>query len=68
MSGGQLALRLRVIRAERGLTLRDAQRRTGVDKDTLSKIERGARHPRDSTLAKLAKGYDVPVEQLMVLT
>ncbi len=60
-----LARRLRVLRAERGLTLRDAERLTGVDKDTLSKIERGVRHPQDVTLARIAKGYEVPVEELI---
>ncbi len=60
-----LARRLRVLRAERSLTLRDVERLTGVDKDTLSKIERGARHPQDITLAKIAKGYGVPVEELL---
>jgi transcriptional regulator with XRE-family HTH domain len=62
---GSLPTRLRVLRAERGLTLRDAEHETGVDKDTLSKIERGLRHPHDVTLAKIAKGYGVPVEDLL---
>src|SRR5918997_360460 len=60
-----LARKLRVLRAERGLTLREAEELTGVDKDTLSKIERGLRHPYDVTLSKLAKGYGVPVEDLL---
>jgi transcriptional regulator with XRE-family HTH domain len=60
-----LARKLRVLRAERGLTLRGAEELTGVDKDTLSKIERGLRHPYDVTLSKLAKGYGVPVEELL---
>jgi transcriptional regulator with XRE-family HTH domain len=60
-----LARKLRVLRAERGLTLREAEQLTGVDKDTLSKIERGLRHPYDVTLSKLAKGYGVPVEDLL---
>jgi transcriptional regulator with XRE-family HTH domain len=60
-----LARKLRVLRAERGLTLREAEQLTGVDKDTLSKIERGLRHPYDVTLSKLAKGYGVPVEYLL---
>ncbi len=54
-----------MLRVERGLTLRDAEQLTGVDKDTLSKIERGRRHPHDVTLAKIAKGYGVPVEDLL---
>jgi transcriptional regulator with XRE-family HTH domain len=62
---GSLPTRLRVLRAERGLTLRDAEHQTGVDKDTLSKIERGLRHPHDITLAKLARAYDVPLEELL---
>ena len=60
-----LARKLRVLRAERGLTLREAEELTGVDKDTLSKIERGLRRPYDMTLSKLAKGYGVPVEELL---
>jgi transcriptional regulator with XRE-family HTH domain len=47
------------------LTLREAEQMTGVDKDTLSKIERGLRHPYDVTLSKIARGYDVPVEDLL---
>jgi transcriptional regulator with XRE-family HTH domain len=47
------------------LTLREAEQLTSVDKDTLSKIERGLRHPYDVTLSKLAKGYGVPVEDLL---
>jgi transcriptional regulator with XRE-family HTH domain len=62
---GSLPTKLRVLRAERGLTLRDAEDLTGVDKDTLSKIERGSRHPHDVTLAKIARGYGVPVENLL---
>jgi|SRR5215204_5685452 len=60
-----LPTRLRVLRAERGLTLRDAEELTGVDKDTLSKIERGLRQPHDVTLAKIARGYGIGVEDLL---
>jgi transcriptional regulator with XRE-family HTH domain len=45
--------------------LREAEELTGVDKDTLSKIERGIRHPYDLTLSKIARGYDVPVDELL---
>jgi DNA-binding XRE family transcriptional regulator len=65
MTQEAFAARLRVLRAERKLTLRDAERLTGVDKDTLSKIERGIRRPHDVTLAKIAEGYGVPVEDLL---
>jgi transcriptional regulator with XRE-family HTH domain len=60
-----LARKLRVLRAERRLTLRQAERVTGVDKDTLSKLERGLRHPYDITLSRLARGYGVPVDELL---
>jgi transcriptional regulator with XRE-family HTH domain len=64
MMQGSLAVRLRVLRAERGLTLREAASLTGVAKETISDIERGLRHPHDPTVAKIAKGYGVPVEEL----
>src|SRR5215210_5046068 len=65
MTQGSVARRLRILRAERGLTLREAASRTGVAKETISDIERGLRHPHDPTLAKIAKGYGVPVQELL---
>jgi transcriptional regulator with XRE-family HTH domain len=62
---GSLAERLRLLRAKRGLTLIEAAERTGVGRVTLSDLERGRRHPVTPTLAKIAKGYDVPVEELL---
>jgi transcriptional regulator with XRE-family HTH domain len=53
------------MRVERGLSLREAARRAGVVKETISDIERGHTHPYDVTLAKLAKAYEVPVEELL---
>jgi transcriptional regulator with XRE-family HTH domain len=57
--------KIRLLRAERGLTLREAASLTGVAKETISDIERGLRHPHDPTLAKIAKGYGVPIEELI---
>src|SRR5215211_1934025 len=65
MVQGSLAHRLRVLRAELGLTLREAASLTGVAKETISDIERALRHPHTPTLAKIAKGYGVPVEDLL---
>jgi transcriptional regulator with XRE-family HTH domain len=62
---GSLATRLRVLRAERGLTVRQVAELSGVAKETISQIERGERHPYDRTLAKLARAYEVPVEELL---
>jgi transcriptional regulator with XRE-family HTH domain len=60
-----LAKKLRVMRAERGLSLRKAAKVTGVDMHTLSYVERGERRPYDTTLAKIAKAYGVPVSELV---
>src|SRR5215217_7322702 len=66
MSRESLARRLRVLRAERGLTLRQVEEMTGVDKHTISNVERGESKPYDATLARLARGYDVPVSELLM--
>ncbi len=60
-----LATKLRVLRAERGLTVRQVAETSGVAKETISQIERGERHPYDRTLAKLAHAYEIPVEELL---
>ncbi len=60
-----LARRLRLLRAERGWTLREAAPKLGVTPGTLSELERGVRHPQDVTLARIAKGYEVPVKELI---
>jgi transcriptional regulator with XRE-family HTH domain len=65
MTQTSLGHKLRILRAERGLTLREAASLTGVAKETISDIERGIRHPHDVTVAKLARAYDVPVEDLL---
>jgi transcriptional regulator with XRE-family HTH domain len=62
---GSLAERLRVLRAQRGMTLVEAAEQAGVGRDTLSDLERGRRHPVMPTLAKIAQGYGVPVEDLL---
>jgi transcriptional regulator with XRE-family HTH domain len=53
------------MRAQRGLSLREAARRAGMVKETISDIERGKTHPYDVTLAKLAQAYEVPIEELL---
>jgi DNA-binding XRE family transcriptional regulator len=53
------------LRARRGLTLVDAAKQLGIGRDTLSDLEKGLRHPVFPTLAKIADGYDVPVEELL---
>jgi len=62
---GSLAKKLRVLRAERGLTLRQAAEQAGVRPGTLSELERGLHRPHDITLSRVAKGYGIPVEELL---
>lgn len=65
MPEGSLAYRLRVARLEKGLTVREAAKVTGVDKATISAVERNKRKPFDVTLSRLAKGYGVSISQLV---
>ena len=65
MPQAMLARKLRVLRAERGLSLRKASELTGVDIHTISDTEKGKHMPWDHTLAKLAKGYGVPIDDLL---
>jgi transcriptional regulator with XRE-family HTH domain len=65
MMQSSLARKLRVLRAERGLTQRAASAQIGVTKETLSDLERGLRHPHDVTLSRIARGYGVPVDELL---
>ncbi len=65
MTQTSLGRKLRILRGERGLSMRSAADLCGVTKETLSALERGAREPHDPTLAKIAKGYGVPFEELL---
>ena len=55
---------LRLIRARKGLTIRDLEELTGVSKDSISAIERGTREPRAITLVKLADALGVEVDEI----
>jgi transcriptional regulator with XRE-family HTH domain len=65
MMQGSLAERLRVLRARQGLSLTEASKRAGITRDTLSDLERSKRQAYMPTLAKIADGYGVPVEDLL---
>src|SRR5918993_3784993 len=65
MMQGSLAEKLRVLRARMGLSLTEAASRAGVTRDTLSDLEHGKRQPYMPTLAKIAAGYGVTVEELL---
>ena len=56
---------LRRIRVRRGLTIKDLQERTGVNRGTISRAERRERTPLPLTLQRLADALGVDIEELM---
>lgn len=53
--------RLRILREERGISMRALARRSGLSANALSMIERGLTSPSVSTLNKLASALEVPI-------
>ena len=53
--------RLRILREERGISMRALARRSGLSANALSMIERGLTSPSVSTLTKLASALEVPI-------
>jgi transcriptional regulator with XRE-family HTH domain len=60
-----IALKLRDLRAARGLTQRQAAELARVSPQTLMDLESGKRPPYMPTLTKIARGYGVPLEELV---
>jgi transcriptional regulator with XRE-family HTH domain len=56
---------LRELRIEHGLSLRGLERRAGVARSTISRVERGLRRPRPSLLGWLAWGLDPDVSAVL---
>src|SRR6185369_4367108 len=59
-----LGLRLRAIRSERGLTLGEVAKLTGLSISALSKIENGQMSPTYDRLASLASGLGIEIANL----
>lgn len=61
--------RLRQLREERGLTLHDLARESGLHQSTISRLETDVhRRPQMETFVLLAKGFGVSVQELALLT
>lgn len=60
-----VARNTRRFRLERGLSLGDLARRSGLSKQTLSKIEQGVGNPTVETLSLLGSALDVSVRRLL---
>jgi transcriptional regulator with XRE-family HTH domain len=65
MTQGSLAERLRVLRAQHGLSLTEASEKIGVNRHTLRDLELGKREPYGPTIRKIAVAYGVPVARLL---
>jgi transcriptional regulator with XRE-family HTH domain len=61
----ELAERLRVERAARGWSLKEAAERCGIQRDTLSALEHAKRGVYSVTLERIAAGYGVPIAVLL---
>jgi len=60
-----IALKLRVLREERGLTQKEAAQLANVSHLTLIRLESGRRPPYMPTVTKIARAYGVPLEELV---
>ena len=60
-----IALKLRVLREERGLTQKEAAELAGVSRLTLYRLESGKQAPYMPTVTKIARAYGVPLEELV---
>ncbi|MFE7314240.1 NACHT domain-containing protein [Streptomyces sp. NPDC057555] len=63
----ELALRLRTLRAQRGLQMGGLQQRTGLGRTTISQALNGHKVPSEATLVALAKALGGDVEPLLAL-
>ena len=61
----RLVMRLKKIRAQRGLTQEGLADKAGVSRQYLSRLETGRHDPSLSTLVKLAKALRVKVTDLL---
>ena len=66
MTPDPIAVKLRDLREERGLTHKEAAELTKVSHWTLIALESGKRDPYMPTVTKIARAYGVPLEELMV--
>jgi transcriptional regulator with XRE-family HTH domain len=57
-------MRVRELRRERGLTIRQLAEMSGVSYATIVHLENGDTTPRPSTLEKLASALDVPLREI----
>lgn len=59
--------KLRHIRKQKSLSLRDLERLSGVDYSSISKIETGGSSPKLETVIRLARALEVDLSELIDL-
>jgi transcriptional regulator with XRE-family HTH domain len=64
-SGGRFAHNLRERRRASGLSQEALGHRAGLHPTEVSRLERGTRDPRPSTLVRLATALEIPVAELV---
>ncbi|MFF3767962.1 helix-turn-helix domain-containing protein [Streptomyces sp. NPDC001922] len=64
-AGRMLGANLRALRTERGLSLSEVARRSGVAKSALSQLEAGLGNPTIQTVFSLSNALKVPVSDLL---
>lgn len=62
---GRVGPRLKQIRNQRGGTLAELARTTGISKSTLSRLESGQRRPSLELLLPIAQAHQVPLDELV---
>lgn len=63
--GIKFGLRLRWLRQQHHLTLKELEERSGISRSSLSVYERGKGNPTLQTLERLACVFSIPVSQLL---
>ena len=61
----QFSENLRRLRVAAGLTQEALSARTKIDTAEISRLERGVRDPQLRTIVRIARGLDVPVNELL---
>ena len=62
---GPIAVKLRALREQRGLTRKEAAGLADISERTLRRLETGERPPYMPAVTKIAGAYGVPIEELV---
>lgn len=61
----RISYKLKIERARAGLTVDGLAKKSKVDSQTISRIEKGSTEPRISTIGKIANALNIDVEELI---